>query len=165
MACHVSKLLVRHMPVSRDNCQYFSWCGRQELKWNLNLGPVVFNAIRAIHATTPILILGGQYHSIQWYARNWGLCPGHTHIRDCSAYHGCNNVLIWSLDETCDQCNLTKGPCHWKAAVTWKQLVCPLKSGGLMGFNVFAGWLSVYHTIDPMLPCDLWIRCQAGQKG
>ncbi|KAF9047525.1 Metallo-dependent phosphatase-like protein [Panaeolus papilionaceus] len=41
-------LLVGHMPVARDN-------------W-----PLVFNAIRAVHASTPILILGG-----------------HTHIRDC----------------------------------------------------------------------------------
>ncbi|EKM79523.1 hypothetical protein AGABI1DRAFT_114061 [Agaricus bisporus var. burnettii JB137-S8] len=41
-------LLVGHMPVSRDN-------------W-----PLVFDAIRAVHPTTPILILGG-----------------HTHIRDC----------------------------------------------------------------------------------
>ncbi|EKM81183.1 hypothetical protein AGABI1DRAFT_72051 [Agaricus bisporus var. burnettii JB137-S8] len=41
-------LLVGHMPVSRDN-------------W-----PLVFNAVRAVHPTTPIIILGG-----------------HTHIRDC----------------------------------------------------------------------------------
>jgi 2',3'-cyclic-nucleotide 2'-phosphodiesterase (5'-nucleotidase family) len=41
-------LLVGHMPVSRDN-------------W-----PLVFNAVRAVHKTTPIVILGG-----------------HTHIRDC----------------------------------------------------------------------------------
>ncbi|KAF4598848.1 hypothetical protein EYR38_007256 [Pleurotus pulmonarius] len=41
-------LLVGHMPVQRDD-------------W-----PLVFDAIRAIHATTPILILGG-----------------HSHIRDC----------------------------------------------------------------------------------
>ncbi|SJL03469.1 related to 5^ nucleotidase [Armillaria ostoyae] len=46
-------LLAGHMPVSRDN-------------W-----PLVFNAIRAIHATTPILILGG-----------------HTHIRDCVQLDG-----------------------------------------------------------------------------
>jgi hypothetical protein len=32
-------------------------------------GPLVFNAIRAVHPTTPILILGG-----------------HTHIRDCRKY-------------------------------------------------------------------------------
>ncbi|KIJ33525.1 hypothetical protein M422DRAFT_264454 [Sphaerobolus stellatus SS14] len=41
-------VLVGHMPVQRDN-------------W-----PLVFNAIRAVHPLTPILILGG-----------------HTHIRDC----------------------------------------------------------------------------------
>ncbi|KAK0457767.1 Metallo-dependent phosphatase-like protein [Desarmillaria tabescens] len=38
-------LLAGHMPVSRDN-------------W-----PLVFNAVRAVHATTPILILGGRSHS------------------------------------------------------------------------------------------------------
>lgn len=46
-------LLAGHMPVQKD-------------KW-----PVVFNAIRAVHATTPILILGG-----------------HTHIRDCVQLDG-----------------------------------------------------------------------------
>ncbi|KAK0189116.1 Metallo-dependent phosphatase-like protein [Armillaria mellea] len=46
-------LLAGHMPVARDN-------------W-----PLVFNAIRAVHATTPILILGG-----------------HTHIRDCLQLDG-----------------------------------------------------------------------------
>ncbi|KAI0629441.1 Metallo-dependent phosphatase-like protein [Trametes polyzona] len=46
-------LLVGHMPVRKDN-------------W-----PTVFNAIRAVHPTTPILILGG-----------------HTHIRDCLQLDG-----------------------------------------------------------------------------
>ncbi|KIL65228.1 hypothetical protein M378DRAFT_162158 [Amanita muscaria Koide BX008] len=46
-------LLVGHMPVSRDN-------------W-----PYVFNAIRAVHPSTPILIFGG-----------------HTHIRDCNQLDG-----------------------------------------------------------------------------
>ncbi|KAL0564807.1 hypothetical protein V5O48_017229 [Marasmius crinis-equi] len=46
-------LLTGHMPVARDN-------------W-----PVVFDAIRAVHPTTPILILGG-----------------HTHIRDCLQLDG-----------------------------------------------------------------------------
>ncbi|KAJ7685395.1 Metallo-dependent phosphatase-like protein [Mycena polygramma] len=46
-------LLAGHMPVSRDN-------------W-----PLVFNAIRAVHSLTPILILGG-----------------HTHIRDCLQLDG-----------------------------------------------------------------------------
>ncbi|KAF7798239.1 hypothetical protein EIP86_009456 [Pleurotus ostreatoroseus] len=46
-------LLVGHMPVQRDN-------------W-----PLVFNAVRAVHPTTPILILGG-----------------HTHIRDCVQLDG-----------------------------------------------------------------------------
>ncbi|KAJ7940412.1 Metallo-dependent phosphatase-like protein [Mycena leptocephala] len=46
-------LLAGHMPVARDN-------------W-----PLVFNAIRALHPLTPILILGG-----------------HTHIRDCLQLDG-----------------------------------------------------------------------------
>ncbi|KAI0253692.1 Metallo-dependent phosphatase-like protein [Lactifluus subvellereus] len=46
-------LLVGHMPVARDN-------------W-----PTVFNAVRAVHPTTPVLILGG-----------------HTHIRDCLQFDG-----------------------------------------------------------------------------
>ncbi|KAI0369047.1 hypothetical protein BV20DRAFT_424119 [Pilatotrama ljubarskyi] len=46
-------LLVGHMPVREDN-------------W-----PTVFNAVRAVHPTTPILILGG-----------------HTHIRDCLQLDG-----------------------------------------------------------------------------
>lgn len=46
-------LLVGHMPVQRDN-------------W-----PAVFNAVRAVHPTTPILILGG-----------------HSHIRDCVQLDG-----------------------------------------------------------------------------
>lgn len=46
-------LLAGHMPVAND-------------KW-----PFIFNAIRAVHPATPILILGG-----------------HTHIRDCVQYDG-----------------------------------------------------------------------------
>ncbi|GJF00129.1 metallo-dependent phosphatase-like protein [Phanerochaete sordida] len=46
-------LLVGHMPVQRDN-------------W-----PAVFNAVRAVHPTTPILILGG-----------------HSHVRDCVQLDG-----------------------------------------------------------------------------
>ncbi|KAI0685579.1 Metallo-dependent phosphatase-like protein [Cytidiella melzeri] len=46
-------LLVGHMPVQRDD-------------W-----PLVFNAVRAVHPTTPILILGG-----------------HSHIRDCVQLDG-----------------------------------------------------------------------------
>jgi len=46
-------LLVGHMPVQRDN-------------W-----PAVFNAVRAVHPTTPIIIFGG-----------------HTHIRDCVQLDG-----------------------------------------------------------------------------
>ncbi|KDQ56355.1 hypothetical protein JAAARDRAFT_132659 [Jaapia argillacea MUCL 33604] len=46
-------LLAGHMPVSKDN-------------W-----PTVFNAVRAVHPYTPILILGG-----------------HTHIRDCNQLDG-----------------------------------------------------------------------------
>ncbi|KAH9485630.1 Secreted protein [Psilocybe cubensis] len=46
-------LLVGHMPIARDD-------------W-----PLVFNAVRAVHPTTPILILGG-----------------HTHIRDCLQLDG-----------------------------------------------------------------------------
>jgi 2',3'-cyclic-nucleotide 2'-phosphodiesterase (5'-nucleotidase family) len=51
-------LLVGHMPVQKDN-------------W-----PVVFNAIRAVHPTTPIYIFGG-----------------HTHIRDCVQYDGRSMAL------------------------------------------------------------------------
>ncbi|EPQ55276.1 hypothetical protein GLOTRDRAFT_76623, partial [Gloeophyllum trabeum ATCC 11539] len=51
-------LLVGHMPVSRD-------------KW-----PVVFNAVRAVHPHTPIIILGG-----------------HTHIRDCNQPDGRSMAL------------------------------------------------------------------------
>ncbi|KAI5995282.1 Metallo-dependent phosphatase-like protein [Pisolithus orientalis] len=51
-------LKVTHMPVSYDN-------------W-----PVVFNAIRAVHPLTPILIFGG-----------------HTHIRDCQQYDGRSMAL------------------------------------------------------------------------
>ncbi|KAJ7286059.1 Metallo-dependent phosphatase-like protein [Mycena rebaudengoi] len=50
-------LLAGHMPVARDNCK--------------STRPLVFNAIRAIHPLTPILILGG-----------------HTHIRDCLQLDG-----------------------------------------------------------------------------
>jgi 2',3'-cyclic-nucleotide 2'-phosphodiesterase (5'-nucleotidase family) len=46
-------LLVGHMPVAQDN-------------W-----PLVYNAVRAVHPTTPILILGG-----------------HTHIRNCLQFDG-----------------------------------------------------------------------------
>ncbi|KAI6029166.1 Metallo-dependent phosphatase-like protein [Pisolithus microcarpus] len=51
-------VLVGHMPVSYDN-------------W-----PVVFDAIRAVHPLTPILIFGG-----------------HTHIRDCQQYDGRSMAL------------------------------------------------------------------------
>ncbi|KAF9012621.1 Metallo-dependent phosphatase-like protein [Cyathus striatus] len=51
-------LLTGHMPVARDN-------------W-----PFVFNTIRAVHPTTPILILGG-----------------HTHIRDCLQLDGRSMAL------------------------------------------------------------------------
>ncbi|KAH7872015.1 Metallo-dependent phosphatase-like protein [Lentinula edodes] len=51
-------LLVGHMPVSRDN-------------W-----PAVFNAVRAVHAETPIIILGG-----------------HSHIRDCNQPDGRSMAL------------------------------------------------------------------------
>ncbi|KAI6043485.1 Metallo-dependent phosphatase-like protein [Pisolithus marmoratus] len=51
-------VLVGHMPVSQDN-------------W-----PVVFNAIRAVHPLTPILVFGG-----------------HSHIRDCQQYDGRSMAL------------------------------------------------------------------------
>lgn len=51
-------LLAGHMPVQKDN-------------W-----PLVFNAVRAVHPTTPILILGG-----------------HTHIRDCVQLDGRSMAL------------------------------------------------------------------------
>ncbi|KAH8984196.1 Metallo-dependent phosphatase-like protein [Lactarius hatsudake] len=40
-------------------------------------GPLVFNAVRAVHPTTPILILGG-----------------HTHIRDCLQFDGRSIALV-----------------------------------------------------------------------
>ncbi|KAI0753174.1 Metallo-dependent phosphatase-like protein [Daedaleopsis nitida] len=52
-------LLVGHMPVAKTD----NW-------------PTVFNAIRAIHPTTPMFILGG-----------------HTHIRDCVQYDGRSMAL------------------------------------------------------------------------
>ncbi|RDX45298.1 hypothetical protein OH76DRAFT_1358128 [Lentinus brumalis] len=52
-------LLAGHMPVATSD----NW-------------PTVFNAIRAVHPTTPILILGG-----------------HTHIRDCVQYDGRSMAL------------------------------------------------------------------------
>ncbi|KAH7883373.1 Metallo-dependent phosphatase-like protein [Phlebopus sp. FC_14] len=51
-------VLVGHMPVSYDN-------------W-----PVVFNAVRAVHPLTPIMIFGG-----------------HSHIRDCQQYDGRSMAL------------------------------------------------------------------------
>ncbi|OBZ69887.1 Uncharacterized protein PB2B2.06c [Grifola frondosa] len=51
-------VLVGHMPVSQDN-------------W-----PTVFNAVRAVHAHTPIMILGG-----------------HSHIRDCVQFDGRSMAL------------------------------------------------------------------------
>ncbi|KAG2341816.1 hypothetical protein BDR05DRAFT_887397 [Suillus weaverae] len=51
-------VLIGHMPVSND-----SW-------------PTVFNAVRAVHPLTPILIFGG-----------------HTHIRDCQQYDGRSMAL------------------------------------------------------------------------
>ncbi|KAJ8591055.1 hypothetical protein M405DRAFT_735789 [Rhizopogon salebrosus TDB-379] len=51
-------VLVGHMPVSYDN-------------W-----PVVFDAVRAVHPSTPILIFGG-----------------HSHIRDCQQYDGRSMAL------------------------------------------------------------------------
>jgi 2',3'-cyclic-nucleotide 2'-phosphodiesterase (5'-nucleotidase family) len=51
-------VLIGHMPVSYDN-------------W-----PTVFNAVRAVHPLTPILIFGG-----------------HTHIRDCQQYDGRSMAL------------------------------------------------------------------------
>ncbi|KDN47037.1 hypothetical protein RSAG8_03814, partial [Rhizoctonia solani AG-8 WAC10335] len=70
-------LLVGHMPVQKDN-------------W-----PLVFNAIRAVHPTTPIFIFGGHTHirdCVQLDSRSMSLesgrymetiFGGHTHIRDC----------------------------------------------------------------------------------
>ncbi|RPD57973.1 hypothetical protein L226DRAFT_492978 [Lentinus tigrinus ALCF2SS1-7] len=52
-------LLAGHMPVAKTD----NW-------------PTVFNAIRAVHPTTPIMILGG-----------------HTHIRDCVQYDGRSMAL------------------------------------------------------------------------
>ena len=52
------------MPVARDNCGTRD--SEDEQFINVCLGPIVFDAVRAVHPTTPILILGG-----------------HSHIRDC----------------------------------------------------------------------------------
>ncbi|EIM80908.1 uncharacterized protein STEHIDRAFT_150519 [Stereum hirsutum FP-91666 SS1] len=77
-------LLVGHMPVAND-----SW-------------PYVFNAIRAVHPDTPMIVLGG-----------------HSHIRDCQMYDGRTMALEsgrymetvgWlsmDLDEANDKKNLT----------------------------------------------------------
>ena len=52
------------MPVARDNCGTRD--SEDEQFIDVCLGPIVFDAVRAVHPTTPILILGG-----------------HSHIRDC----------------------------------------------------------------------------------
>ena len=53
------------MPVSRDKCKCFTFTfGTTDFL--SRIGPTVFNAVRAVHPLTPILIFGG-----------------HTHIRDC----------------------------------------------------------------------------------
>ena len=47
-------------------------------------GPDVFNAIRAVHKTTPILIFGGKFEVlISFMKMAKSLIPGHSHIRDC----------------------------------------------------------------------------------
>ncbi|KAI6029162.1 Metallo-dependent phosphatase-like protein [Pisolithus microcarpus] len=69
-------VLVGHMPVSYDNCT-FPIGGNAVFGQYLRLtGPVVFDAIRAVHPLTPILIFGG-----------------HTHIRDCQQYDGRSMAL------------------------------------------------------------------------
>jgi len=46
-------------------------------------GPLVFNAIRAVHPTTPILIFGGMYICPVISHHDSPSSTGHTHIRDC----------------------------------------------------------------------------------
>ncbi|KAF5375572.1 hypothetical protein D9615_009216 [Tricholomella constricta] len=62
-------LLAGHMPVQKD-------------KW-----PVVFNAIRAVHPLTPIVILGDA-HSNFLIIIHSHLGSGHSHIRDCTQLDG-----------------------------------------------------------------------------
>ncbi|TFK84753.1 hypothetical protein K466DRAFT_601739 [Polyporus arcularius HHB13444] len=59
----------------RDEPDFFLLAGHMPVKKSDNW-PTVFNAIRAFHPTTPILILGG-----------------HTHIRDCVQYDGRSMAL------------------------------------------------------------------------
>ena len=50
----------RHMPVSKDNCKHFDE-PTYEAEWlESQTGPLVHNAIWAVHAHTPIIILGGK---------------------------------------------------------------------------------------------------------
>lgn len=59
------------------------------------VGPLVFNAIRAIHPLTPILILGGKHrliHETVVCSNNDHI--GHTHIRDCRML---SLVLDWRM--------------------------------------------------------------------
>ncbi|KAF8885967.1 Metallo-dependent phosphatase-like protein [Infundibulicybe gibba] len=58
-------ILVGHMPVARDNCEP-STPTHVTLTYLSREGPLVFNAVRAVHPHTPIIILGG-----------------HSHVRDC----------------------------------------------------------------------------------
>ena len=95
-------LFLRHMPVSRDNCR----CSSKESDdntWHI-AGPLVFDAIRAVHPTTPILILGG-----------------HTHIRDCSTW---SNVYACPGAYTSfSQFSLMAALWRWKVGGTWRLLV------------------------------------------
>ncbi|KAF8885968.1 Metallo-dependent phosphatase-like protein [Infundibulicybe gibba] len=52
-------ILVGHMPVARDNCEP-STPTHVTLTYLSREGPLVFNAVRAVHPHTPIIILGGH---------------------------------------------------------------------------------------------------------
>ena len=56
-------------------------------------GPVVFDAIRAVHPYTPILIFGGMHCYTISSRVNWRIYAGHTHIRDCQQYDGRSMAL------------------------------------------------------------------------
>ena len=78
-------LVYRHMPIANDNCKHAKLLHIYNVCNSItSSGPLVFNAIRAIHPLTPILIFGGKNWSMLWI-RSMVSCGyiGHTHIRDC----------------------------------------------------------------------------------
>jgi hypothetical protein len=56
------------MPVARDECRFIvnlSLFAKTFSFFSIQ-GPLVFNAVRAVHPTTPIVILGGRYICKSW---------------------------------------------------------------------------------------------------